>query len=192
MAGYADLPVWEQVPAYHMDSVQSRSILETTTGFSLAARAAILDVVDQLWVGSATWGLTLWEELLGIQTDETRSDGDRRAAILAKMLGAGTCNADMVSAIAKAITGYDSVVTEHFGDYTFSIRFCGESPGFARIDRAALETAVGEVKPAHLKFIIENIRWQDLKTLGYTWGRLKDEGTTWNDLAVKVMIHQKE
>lgn len=49
-------------------------------------RVDLQDVLDQFFVESATWGLERWEELVGLETDTTRSTFQRRAAILAKLL----------------------------------------------------------------------------------------------------------
>ncbi len=189
MERYEKLPVYQQAPAYHMESPQSRTIIAVTTRFALEARDALLDAVDQLWVHSATWGLALWEQLLGIPVDESRSDDSRRSVIITRMMGMGTCDRAMIRNIAKAITGYASRVTEHFSDYTFSIQFVGAPPGFVDIDRAGLIAAVEEVKPAHLRFVIQGITWADLEFLGYTWARIHQEEMTWRDLAQKVMLH---
>lgn len=187
---YGELPVIERVPEHHMHSVQSKALIEAFTDRSLDARAAILDVTDQFWVYSATWGLVLWEELLGIETDPGLSVDARRAAIVARMRGTGTCNADKIRSVVQAITGHRSVVVERPGEYAFSLIFVGDEPGLINVKRQAIIDAVEEVKPAHLQFVIEGITWKDLHAMAYTWAKVHAEEMTWDDLHTRVMVQQ--
>lgn len=65
------LPKREQVPAYHYISEQSRALIDMLEGASLEAKAALEDVMAQFFVDTATWGLALWEQQVGIETDNT-------------------------------------------------------------------------------------------------------------------------
>ena len=67
------LPLRERVPDYHYASEQSKALIETLAGASLEAKAALTDVIDQFFVNTATWGLTLWEQQVGINTDTSLS-----------------------------------------------------------------------------------------------------------------------
>ena len=189
---YRELPVYEQVPGYHLLSPESAAIMETLTNCALQARSDILDTADQFWVHRSTWGLDLWEALVAIPTDYTQSIEDRRAAVVAKLRGSGTCNAAMISNVAQAITGYEAVVVENVAEYSFSLIFVGDKPGFMNVDLQRIIDAVEEVKPAHLKFIIRGITWKDLEAVGYTWAMLHAEGLTWRDLETKIMVQKKE
>lgn len=188
---YEDLSIIEQVPEYHMLSPTTKMFIEAITDPSLDAQERVMDVVNQFWVLTATWGLDLWERLLDIETDLSLSLEARRSAIVAKMRGSGTCNAEMVSNVAEAITGYEAVVVEHPEDYTFSLIFVGDKPGFINVDRQSIIDAVELIKPAHLQFIIEGITWKDLHAVQYTWQMMHAEQLTWFDLHTKVMVQQK-
>jgi hypothetical protein len=191
MGKSVELSVAERVPAYHYDCAQSRAIIETLTDASLAARDAIYDLVQQFWVASATWGLDLWEGLLAIDTDRSKSDESRRRAIITKMQGSGTCNSDMVRRIAQALTGYEAEVVEHPAEYTFSLRFLGEEAGVVPIDKREIIDTVEVIKPAHLKFVIEAIRWQDLEEKQFTWADMEQVFPTWGDFEEKFFINKK-
>ena len=189
---YRELPACERVPEYHMQCPESAAIIETLAKYSLQARAAVFDMVDQFWVSTATWGLELWEQLVDIETDYTLSIEARRAAIITKLRGSGTCNAAMISSVAQAITGYEAKVVENVGDYSFSLVFVGDEPGFIDVDQQSIIDGVEEVKPAHLKFIIEGITWKDLHAVDYTWAMLEAEALTWHGLMTKVVVQKKE
>lgn len=187
-----DLPVREWVPDYHYESPQSRAILDSLTGASLAARAAVYDFVAQFWVASATWGLELWEELLDIAPPPGQSLEARRRAIISKMCGAGTCNSEMVRHLAQALTGYEAEVVEHPEDYTFSLRFVGDTPGVVPIDRQEIIDTVEAIKPAHLQFIIEAIKWSNLEEQGFTWADMERTFPVWSAFDGKFFINRRE
>ena len=186
---YADLPVWERAPDYHLLSPQSRAILESTVRAALEARGAVLDASDQLWVSTATWGLPLWEELLAIIPEPGADLAARRRAVTAKMRGAGTC---MVSNVCQAITGFRCLVIEHPESYTFSLVLVGDTPGFVDVPTGDIIDAVEPIKPAHLQFIIEGITWRDLEVMGYTWAKIHAEQLRWYDIENKVMVQKEE
>lgn len=192
MTRYAELPVWERVPDYHLNSPQSRAIIESTAQAALEARAAVLDAADQLWVSSATWGLPLWETLLAITPEPGADLAARRRAITAKMRGAGTCNQEMISNVCQAITGHRCLVIEHPESYTFSLVLVGDTPGFVDVPTQDIIDAVEPIKPAHLQFIIEGITWRDLEAMGYTWAKIHAEALTWYDIENKVMVQKEE
>ena len=192
MATYQDLPRTQRVLEHLEADSKSLAIIVAMTDQALAARAAVLDAADQAHIATATWGLELWEDLVGIVPETGATDADRRKAITAKLLGAGTCNAGMISDIAKALTGCDAVVIEQFSTYQFSLQFIGDEPGLAQFDLDAIRAAVEEVKPAHLEFIILGITWADFHLVQMTWHDLHQMQATWYDIHNKVMIQPRE
>lgn len=185
---YQDLPRTQRVPEHLEADAKSLAIIVALTNQALAVRAAVDDAADQAHIATATWGLELWEELVGITPAAGATEEERRAAIITKLLGSGTCNADMISNIAKALTGYEAVVVEQFDQHTFSLYFVGDSAFFATFDLDAIMAAVEEVKPAHLKFVILPVTWGDLETAGLTWAQLEEEFPTWEVFDQKVFV----
>ena len=114
---YQDLPRTQRVPEHLEADGKSLAVIVALTDQALAARAAVLDASDQAHIATATWGLELWEELVGVVPAEGASLEDRRKAVTTKLLGSGTCNAGMVSDIARALTGCGAVVIEQFSAY---------------------------------------------------------------------------
>lgn len=188
---YSELPVIEQVPGYHMRSPQSKAIIEATTDAALRAREGTLDVLDQMYVHRATWGLDLWEAWLGIETDPAASPETRRAAIIAKLLGTGPCTPARVAALVKAVCGYDCSVLEYFPEYAFSVRLSGSTPGIVEMPVEALIRAVGIIKPAHLEFRLSGITWDELESMGYTWDELEAIGYAWDQLKNMAMVYEE-
>ena len=87
------LPNRERVPEYHYASEQSKALIDMLEDASLDAKAALEDVMAQFFVDTATWGLTLWEQQVGIETDNSLPLATRRAAIRQKLVASGntTC-----------------------------------------------------------------------------------------------------
>ena len=68
-----------RLPRYYQDSPQV-SELERVLGEQAGAlRVSESDTLAQLWVDTATWGLDLWEQWVGLPSDRTRPYSYRRS-----------------------------------------------------------------------------------------------------------------
>ena len=181
------LPNRERVPEYHYASEQSKALIDMLEDASLEAKAALEDVMAQFFVDTATWGLTLWEQQVGIETDNSLPLATRRAAIRQKLVASGNTTSEMIRGLAEALTGYEAKV-EVNDDYSFSLSFWGEKNQLATIDVAELKTVVEQIKPAHLRFVIR----ADLESVNMTWKYFEDNPTTWAQLESMFCIHAKE
>ncbi len=150
------------------------------------ALGVVQSVTEQLSPATATWGIGAWEALTGITPPKGASIEDRRAAILAQLCSRGTTNAAAIERLAVSLTGYGAAVEENFGNYSFSLTFLGDAPGFAALDLTLLYRAVEVIKPAHLRFIVNHVRWEDLAAL--TWAQLEARFPTWADLEAAVPV----
>lgn len=180
----------ERVPDYHYASEQSKALIETLEDASLEAKAALEDVMAQFFINTATWGLALWEQQVGIETDNSLSLESRRSAILQKLVASGNTTAEMIRGLAETITGYEAKV-EVNDDYSFSLSFWGEQTKLAAIDVDELKTVVEQIKPAHLRFVISGITWGDLESLELTWGYFDENPTTWGEFESMFCVHKK-
>lgn len=136
-------------------------------------------------------GLTEWERLTGCTPAPGATPEERRQAVVAQLCAGGTANVALIESMAKALTGYDVKVTEHFSQYTFSLRFYGDQAGFIRVDARLLRDSVELVKPAHLQFIINPITWGDLEVAGLTWAQMEEQFPTWADFELSYYCHPK-
>ncbi|MBS6370947.1 MAG: DUF2313 domain-containing protein [Oscillospiraceae bacterium] len=185
------LPQRERVPEYHYASAQSRALIEALEDASLEAKAALEDVMAQFFINTATWGLTLWEQQVGIETDTSLSVEARRSAIQQKLVASGNTTAEMIKGLAETITGYEARVEVH-PDYSFSLSFWGPKTELAAIDVEELKAVVEQIKPAHLRFVISAITWGDLESLELTWKYFEDNPTTWAEFESMFCVHAKE
>lgn len=139
----------------------------------------INELMQQMFVDTATWGLSLWEKELGIQTDISKSNTTRREIIKAKLRGAGTTTKIMIKNAAMAFNGGDVDVIEYPKEYKFVIQFIevlGIPPNMA-----GLIQSIEEIKPAHLSY--------SFKYTYTVWHNLCD--IIWNGVNAKTWAELK-
>ena len=115
MAEWSELNPLERLPNRLRKSPYTVAVSEPLTEAAMAYFEATLNVADQFFVPTATWGLTEWERLVGITPAAGASLAARRREVIAKLCSTGTTNAEMIRALAEALTGYGAKVTENFG-----------------------------------------------------------------------------
>lgn len=141
---------------------------------------ALDDILRQFFVQTATWGLSIWEQELGMPIDPSKPAARRREQIVAKLRGTGTTTRAMIVAAAAAFSGGEVDVIEYVDEYRFVIRFIGflgippNMAGFAQM--------IEQIKPAHLacSFEYTYTAWNMLA--GSAWSGLASK--TWNDLRI--------
>ena len=191
MAVWSDLHPLERLPNRLRKSPYTVGVSESMTEVAMEYWEATLNVADQFFVPTATWGLAEWERLVGLTAAAGATLESRRSAVIAKLCSTGTTNAEMIRALAEALTGYGARVTENFGEYSFSLRFYGEEDGFINIDADLLMRTVEEVKPAHLRFVIEAITWADIEAAEMTWAMLEEQFDSWAALESAFYCHKE-
>ncbi|BAL85212.1 phage related protein (plasmid) [Selenomonas ruminantium subsp. lactilytica TAM6421] len=125
--------------------------------------AGIKDVFNQLFVETATWGLTMYERILDLHPAPDATYEYRRAQILIHMQAAKVSTVEVMNAIVNTYgSGY---IVEQSERYYFEV-FCSCN------DKAALKAMKEDIltyKPAHLGISIY---------LGYSWdGQITFDGT---------------
>lgn len=153
------------------------------------ALEVVRSVAEQLTPATATWGIGAWEELTGVTPGRGTPLEERRAAVLAQLCSRGTTNAGAIERLAASLTGYGAAVEENFRDYSFSLTFLDDEPGFVALDLTLLYRAVEVIKPAHLRFIVNHVYWEDLSAL--TWAQLEAQFPTWADLEAAVPVKRR-
>ncbi|WP_039227492.1 putative phage tail protein [Clostridium novyi] len=109
----------------------------------------VKDLKSQCFVKTATWGLMLWEEFVGIDTDTRKSIEERRSNVLAKLRGQGTTTRKVIEEIAQAYA--DGVrVTEHNKESYFTVELESKNKGFP-YSLNSLYNIIEEIQPAHLE-----------------------------------------
>lgn len=170
--------LFEKLPPDYQYSKEVEAIQDSIDTERVVLENKLKDFRDQVFVKTATWSLFMWEDMLGIKTDLSLSDTERRENIIAKIRGGKVCNKANLKELCRAYGGGKVEVIENFEDYSFIVKFVDEvSPNNIK----GLEKAISEMKPAHLNFNFQylyniwlqykNTPWENLK--GKTWGEVK-------------------
>lgn len=157
---------------------QIQSTLQVELGL---ADTTIKDTLNQMSLNTATWGLELWEEQLGLETNASLNYTMRREIIRAKMRGSGTTTKQLVQDVASSYS-YGSVsVAEANEIYTIKITFVGEK-GIPK-NLNALKKALREIIPAHLviEYIFTYMTWDEFDRYNKTWNQWDALNLTWNE-----------
>lgn len=140
----------------------------------------LADLLDQCFIFTATWGLVLWEQMYGVDTNLALSYEQRREILMARLRGQGTTTRKMIQETAAAFSGGEVQVIEDNPHSHFIIRFVGVK-GIPR-NMQAFIGMLEEIKPAHLSYEFQYTYtvWDNLS--GFTWDGLS--GRTFEDVRV--------
>lgn len=136
----------------------------------------IKDILNQVFLDTATWGLEIYERALLIPVDRNKPLSERRERIKAKLRGQGKVGVDLIkSTIGSWVGGTVDVL---FEDSTIKITFVDLIGIPQNINDVMI--AMEEIKPAHLAVMytykyntwasVANKTWGELEQ--YTWGQV--------------------
>ncbi len=114
-------------------------------------KSNISDLEAQFYVSTATWGLSLWEHMLGVQNHGDLSYDDRRKAIILKLRGNSTTTLQQVKNLCFVYGNVE--ILENYSNYSFTIKFVSIVGKPLNIE--LLISALREIVPAHLAFQFE-------------------------------------
>lgn len=134
-------------------------------------RLAVLDVKNQLFVETATWGLSDWERVLDLSVKENAGIEDRRIQILLKLQGANTVSEtfmnNLINMFCEDKSGY---IIQHNPEYWFEVVLNGNQ----KLDLDSLSDAIETYKPAHLGYTYSvNISLDSRRYIGSKVGTLR-------------------
>lgn len=147
-----------------------------------ATEEDVADLLDQFFLDTATWGLSCWEKVYGVESDAKKSLEVRRSAVRAKMRGMGTTTVELVQNVSESFVNGEVAVEEHNDEYRFDIvmlSVIGIPPNMEDLKRA-----IEEIKPAHLAYEII-IKYN-------TWGMVRNSQMTWGAAQERKWVEMKE
>lgn len=122
-------------------------------------RKAILDALDQFFVERATWGLEMWERVLGIPTNPLESTEMRRKTIRLKLRQPGSVTDEfMTELVNQYISDAQGVVLSFPSEYRIEILYHGGQI----LDYGNLRESIREYLPAHLGYKLVTFTSGDL------------------------------
>jgi hypothetical protein len=138
------------LPDYYRRSAEVVELQGAFQHWTDALRAAREDLLLQLNVSTATWGLSTWEEALGLETDVSKSYAFRRTRIMSKLRGRGTTTVVMIQNVAESFSNGEVAIGEDPANYRFDITFTGTIGTPPNMED--LTAAIEEIKPAHMDY----------------------------------------
>lgn len=122
-------------------------------------RQAMLDLFNQFFVSTATWGLDDWEEFVGLEHESADTLQTRRNKILMKLAGVDSVTVPFLTRLVNLyVADGQGVVIDHPDTYSIEILHHGGQI----LDYDGLEDAINTYIPAHIGHTL----------LTYTKGRL--------------------
>ena len=136
------------------------------------------ELIDQCYIVTATWGLSRWEQILGVATNMSLTYEQRREILMAKLRGQGTTTRKMIEDTAVSFSGGEVKVIEDNPNHLFIIQFIGIK-GIPR-NMQAFVSMLEDIKPAHLSYRFEYryTIWNEVRP--YIWNHLTT--ITWDDI----------
>lgn len=168
----------DMLPPFYHNSTFVKACMSSQNVERNFIKESIEDLVNNLYVDTATWGLDYFEEELGLKTDKSKSYEERRERILAKKRGNGTTTKAMIKNTAEAFSGGEVDIIENFNDYSFIVKFVGVK-GVPK-NLALFKQMLEEIKPAHLNY--------ELAFTYSIWSMIMSSPIIWNSLRGKTWV----
>lgn len=106
------------------------------------------DLLAQLDLYTATWGLDYWENALGLLNGQGFDLDTRRRQIAAKIQGRATTTPQVVKDVAETLLGVPVTIIEVFDEYTVMV--AAPAGYLPRPQAARLRAQLRDIMPAHL------------------------------------------
>lgn len=136
---------------YFYDNGYTKPIIEAEQKERDILVEEIEDVLRQMYVLTATWGLDYWENMLCLPRGTGKIYEERRSIILTKMRGSKTTTIEVVKQLAYSFFDVENVtVEEDNAHYIFNITL--ENAKFESSNFSDLINAIELYKPAHLNY----------------------------------------
>ncbi len=141
----------------------------------------IQDLINQLYVDTATWGLIFWEKDRGLEYNPALTYDERRSRIKAKIRGIGKVDRKLITSIAAAYSNGEVAVTF---DGKINITFIGTRGIPSAIEE--LKKQLEDIKPSGLTivYIYTYLPWNEFDTYNKTWDQWDALNLTWDEFEV--------
>jgi hypothetical protein len=167
-------------PTYYQDSQVYREIQNSICTELERIGTSANDIRMQCDVTTATWGLSLWEDQLGLVAYDKNDYALRRSAILGRLRGIGNFSAELARTIAETYTKAAVVVTVSIPDYVFTVTFKEHGVPVAL---PIIQAAIENIKHAHLgvNYDFTYTIWNKLDRYNKTFDELDNMKLTWDE-----------
>lgn len=144
----------DMLPRFYDESPEVDAIMDTNAKMDEAFTENARDLLAQMHVETATWGLALWERVLELPPRPNSTDANRRARILARLAGTAPATVRYLTDVVNAhVTDKSARIVEVNGEYRFEAEINVDNS----FNVASIIRDINEVKPAHLAFGVTGI-----------------------------------
>ena len=208
--------MYDYLPNYYEDIREARAIVDRSSVSIDQLNADIRDVLAQFYVDTATWGLAIWERIVGLPSAATFSVWDtmtqrsiifdmlekktwdliersyaasldeRRSAVKSRLRGTGTVTKDLLISVCAAYTGGTVEIVEVPSEFRVQIVFT-DITGVPS-NMTTLQDVIREIMPAHLliEYVYRYLRWNELDGYVWTWDTLDAKVYTWDAFSTAI------
>jgi hypothetical protein len=208
--------MYDYLPNYYEDIREARAIVDSGSATIDGLNADIDDVLAQFYVDTATWGLAIWERIVGLPSAATYSVWDtmaqrsvlldtleyktwdlieksytlsldeRRSAVKSRLRGTGTVTKDLLKSVCASYTGGTVDIIEMPAEFRVQIVFIDVAGVPSNVD--ALEAVVRDIMPAHLEieYVYRYLRWTELDDYVWSWDTLDAKDYTWDEFSTAI------
>lgn len=176
------IDLYKYVPDFIQEIPETNAIYKVE-GLELGTLAyQIEDVKNQFRIDTATWGLSLWEEKYGIETNLSLTYESRREIVKSRKRVRGTATIKRIQNAAESFSGGAVQIIPHNEEYYFIVKFVGVK-GIPKNMDGFIE-ALEIIKPAHLGYVFEYtyLTWDQFDAYNFKADEL--DLTKWDELEV--------
>jgi hypothetical protein len=134
-------------PRYYQASRVFKSIMQASGVELDSLKQGIEEILDQFFVNTATWGLDLWEQELGLSSFVGKPLNQRRSTVLSRLGQPNMATVNFIKRIAEIFGGTVEVVQTPAA-YSFTVKFVQLLN--ASLNLADVRVVLEEIKPAHI------------------------------------------
>lgn len=145
----------DKLPFFYEECPKTNTIQDGLSSEINNLYSKVEGTINQLYVNSATWGLSEWEKFAGIKkTDGTIEQ--RRSRVASKLKAKGTTTLEVMKSLCKSYSE-DIRVTEIYNEYKILLELIitKEDDIPKTYNFADMDEAIWEIKPAHLSHEID-------------------------------------
>ncbi|WDV47461.1 DUF2313 domain-containing protein [Clostridiaceae bacterium M8S5] len=139
----------EYLPEMYKDVLEVKEIMKVETIEITTYKELLSEIEAQMFIDTATWGLSLWEKSLSIEYNPELSYMERQGKIKSKLFGVGKVDDVLIRSIADSWTNGDVIVSMNSGNV--GIEFTSYLGMPSNMDE--LRKTLRNMVPAHLKIM---------------------------------------
>jgi hypothetical protein len=150
-----EIDISRYLPDFVKNDENINKVLSSESKEHELQRAQLIDILNQFFINTATWGLDYWEKVFQIYSKDTESYELRRAKILAKLRAKQVSTVKFLTDLASAYFPAEATVEIQEENEKNLFRLIANYTAYNN-DYVALRESIDTYKPAHLAMIIQH------------------------------------